>query len=60
MSTLSINDLRVEVALAEVGQQAGDLDEARGLRAVAVMNLADPGESSADNIEAAAAVADMC
>lgn len=39
------------------------VDEARsvrdGLRAVAVMNLADPGESSADNIEAAAAVADV-
>lgn len=39
------------------------VDEARsvrdGLRAFAVMNLADPGETSADNAEAAAAVADV-
>jgi chromosome partitioning protein len=39
------------------------VDEARsvrdGLRAYAVLNCADPGESSADNIEAAAAVADV-
>jgi chromosome partitioning protein len=39
------------------------VDEARsvrdGLRAFAVLNLADPGESSADNAEAAAAVADV-
>ena len=30
-----------------------------GLRAFAVLNCADPGESSADNAEAAAAVADV-
>lgn len=39
------------------------VEEARsvrdGLRAFAVMNLADPGEQSADNIEAAAAVAEV-
>lgn len=39
------------------------VDEARsvrdGLRAYAILNLADPGESSADNAEAAAAVADV-
>ena len=39
------------------------VDEARsvrdGLRAFAVLNLADPGEASADNAEAAAAVADV-
>lgn len=39
------------------------VDEARslrdGLRAFAVLNLADPGESSVDNAEAAAAVADV-
>ena len=39
------------------------VDEARsvrdGLRAFAVLNLADPGEHSADNAEAAAAVADV-
>ena len=39
------------------------VDEARsvrdGLRAVAVLNCADPGETSNDNIEAAAAVADV-
>jgi chromosome partitioning protein len=39
------------------------VEEARsvrdGLRAIAVMNLADPGEHSADNAEAAAAVAEV-
>jgi chromosome partitioning protein len=39
------------------------VDEARslrdGLRSVAVLNLADPGETSADNTEAAAAVAEV-
>lgn len=39
------------------------VDEARsvrdGLRAVAVLNCADPGEASTDNTEAAAAVADV-
>lgn len=39
------------------------VDEARsvrdGLRAVAVLNCADPGDASTDNIEAAAAVADV-
>jgi chromosome partitioning protein len=39
------------------------VEEARsvrdGLRALAVMNLADPGEQSADNAEAAAAVAEV-
>ncbi|ECU3336517.1 chromosome partitioning protein ParA [Salmonella enterica subsp. enterica serovar Montevideo] len=39
------------------------IDEARsvrdGLRAVAVLNCADPGEASTDNAEAAAAVADV-
>ena len=39
------------------------VEEARsvrdGLRAFAVMNLADPGEQSVDNIEAAAAVAEV-
>ncbi|EIM6481038.1 AAA family ATPase [Salmonella enterica] len=39
------------------------IDEARsvrdGLRAVAVLNCADPGEASMDNAEAAAAVADV-
>ena len=39
------------------------IDEARsvrdGLRAFAVLNCADPGESSTDNAEAAAAVADV-
>jgi chromosome partitioning protein len=39
------------------------VDEARsvrdGLRAYAVLNCADPGESSSDNAEAAAAVADV-
>lgn len=39
------------------------VDEARsvrdGLRAIAVMNQADPGEHSTDNAEAAAAVADV-
>jgi chromosome partitioning protein len=42
---------------------AGLVDEARsvrdGLRAYAVLNCADPGETSTDNIEAAAAVADV-
>ena len=42
---------------------AGLVDEARsvrdGLRAFAVLNCADPGETSADNAEAAAAVADV-
>lgn len=42
---------------------AGLVDEARsvrdGLRAFALLNFADPGESSADNTEAAAAVADV-
>jgi chromosome partitioning protein len=39
------------------------VDEARsvrdGLRAVAILNCADPGEASTDNAEAAAAVADV-
>ncbi|MEC5215026.1 chromosome partitioning protein [Polaromonas sp. CG_9.5] len=39
------------------------VDEARsvrdGLRAVAILNCADPGEASTDNAEAAAAVADI-
>ena len=39
------------------------VDEARsvrdGLRAIAILNLADPGASSPDNTEAAAAVADV-
>lgn len=39
------------------------IDEARsvrdGLRVFAILNFADPGESSTDNIEAAAAVADV-
>jgi chromosome partitioning protein len=39
------------------------VDEARsvrdGLRAVAILNCADPGESSSDNLEAAAAVGDI-
>lgn len=39
------------------------VDEARsvrdGLRAVAILNCADPGETSTDNAEAAAAVADV-
>ena len=39
------------------------VDEARsvrdGLRAVAVLNCADPGETSIDNADAAAAVADV-
>ena len=39
------------------------IDEARsvrdGLRAVAILNCADPGESSTDNLEAAAAVGDI-
>jgi chromosome partitioning protein len=39
------------------------VDEARslrdGLRSVAVLNLADPGETSADNTEAATAVAEV-
>lgn len=39
------------------------VDEARsvrdGLRALAVLNMADPGERSTDNIDAAAAVADV-
>lgn len=39
------------------------VDEARsvrdGLRAVAILNCADPGDSSTDNAEAAAAVADI-
>lgn len=39
------------------------VDEARsvrdGLRAIAVLNCADPGETSTDNTEAAAAVADV-
>lgn len=42
---------------------AGLIDEARsvrdGLRAMAVLNCADPGEASSDNIEAAAAVAEV-
>lgn len=42
---------------------AGLVDEARsvrdGLQAYAMLNCADPGESSADNLEAAAAVADV-
>ena len=42
---------------------AGLVDEARsvrdGLRALAVMNLADPGNASSDNTDAAAAVADV-
>ena len=42
---------------------AEPIDEARsvrdGLRAVAVLNCADPGEASTDNAEAAAAVADV-
>lgn len=47
-------------ALADIG---GLVDEARsvrdGLRAYAILNLADPGERSTDNAEAAAAVADV-
>ncbi|MDA8381760.1 MAG: AAA family ATPase [Betaproteobacteria bacterium] len=39
------------------------VDEARsvrdGLRALAILNCADPGETSSDNLEAAAAVADV-
>lgn len=46
-----------------LGDIAGLVDEARsvrdGLRAIAVLNCADPGEHSADNIEAAASVADV-
>ena len=42
---------------------AGLVDEARsvrdGLRAVAILNCADPGDASTDNAEAAAAVADV-
>ena len=42
---------------------AGLVDEARsvrdGLRVYAVLNCADPGESSSDNADAAAAVADV-
>ncbi len=42
---------------------AGLIDEARsvrdGLRAMAVLNCADPGEASSDNIEAAASVAEV-
>lgn len=42
---------------------AGLIDEARsvrdGLRAMAVLNCADPGETSSDNIEAAASVAEV-
>ena len=42
---------------------AGLIDEARsvrdGLRAFAVLNCADTGEASADNVDAAAAVADI-
>lgn len=42
---------------------AGLVDEARsvrdGLRALAVLNLADPGDASTDNAEAAAAVAEV-
>lgn len=42
---------------------AGLIDEARavrdGLRAFAVLNLADPGEHAGDNVEAAAAVAEV-
>jgi len=42
---------------------AGLVDEARsvrdGLRALAVLNLADPGDASRDNADAAAAVADI-
>lgn len=42
---------------------AGLVDEARdlrdGLQVFAVLNLADPGESSVDNLEAAAAVTDL-
>lgn len=47
-------------ALADIG---GLVEEARsvrdGLRALAVLNLADPGETSTDNADAAAAVADF-
>lgn len=47
-------------ALDDIG---GLIDEARsvrdGLRAYAVLNCADPGESSSDNAEAAAAVANV-
>ncbi len=46
-----------------LGDMASLVDEARsvrdGLRSVAVLNLADPGSNSADNDEAAAAVADV-
>ena len=46
-----------------LGDMASLVDEARsvrdGLRSVAVLNLADPGSNSADNEEAAAAVADV-
>ena len=46
-----------------LGDMASLVDEARsvrdGLRSVAVLNLSDPGSNSADNEEAAAAVADV-
>jgi chromosome partitioning protein len=46
-----------------LGDIAALVDEARGvrdgLRAFAVLNCADPGETSADNLEAASAVADV-
>lgn len=46
-----------------LNDMASLVDEARsvrdGLRAVAILNCADPGETSTDNAEAAAAVADV-
>ena len=47
-------------ALADIGGLVEETRSVRdGLRALAVLNLADPGETSTDNADAAAAVADF-
>jgi chromosome partitioning protein len=47
-------------ALNDIAALVDDVRSVRdGLRAVAILNCADPGESSTDNAEAAAAVADV-
>ena len=47
-------------ALTDIAALVDEVRSVRdGLRAVAILNCADPGESSTDNAEAAAAVADV-
>lgn len=51
----ALNDIAALVDMARVEARRGR----DGLRAYAILNCADPGENATDNIEAAAAVADV-